>query len=144
MKDDGVEELAERLAGVKLDGPPNELRSAVLAGVHRELAAARWDRRFARAAAVLLAIGVGMNLAIGLQSGGVMSSNRQVAGGPSRESLVQVAVTVAEATDAETGSRFARQMAAMSGMSLDSEQSAAIDAAVKRHARSAVSDGKDG
>jgi hypothetical protein len=144
MKDDGIEELEQRLASLKLDGPPKEFRGEVLAGVHRELAAARWDRRLARAAVGLLAVGVGMNLAIGLRAGGSMSGNRQVAGGPSRESLVQVAVTVAEATDAETGRRFARQLAAMSGLSLSSEQSAAIDAAVKQHSRPTVSDGKDG
>jgi hypothetical protein len=144
MKDDGVEELEERLAGLSLSGASKDLRDKVFANVHRELAATRWDRRFARAAAVLLAIGIGMNVAVGLQSGGSMNGSRQVAGGPSGDSFVQAAVAMSEVTDAETGSRFARQMAAMSGVSLSSEQSAAIDAAVKQHSRPTVSDGKDG
>ena len=87
---------------------------------------------------------MGTNLVIGLQSSGSGSASRQVAGGPSRDALVQVAVTVAEATDAQTGSQFARRLAAMSGMLIDREQSAAIDAAVKQHSRPAASNGKDG
>jgi hypothetical protein len=141
---ESLSDFERRLAGVSSPYAPTELRADVLRDVHRELAAARWDRRLARAAAVLLAIGVGMNLAMGLQSSGSSSATRRVAGGPSRDSLVQVAVTVAEATDPETGSRYARQMAAMSGVSLSSEQSAAIDAAVKLHARPAAANGKDG
>src|SRR5450432_3883819 len=144
MKDDGVEELEKRLAVLNLGRAPKDLRDEVLAGVHCELSAALWDRRLARAAAVLLAVGVGMNLAIGWQSSGSSNSKNQVAVGPSRESLVQFAVTIAEATDPETGSRFARQLAVMSGMSVSSEESAAIDAAVKQRARPVISDGKDG
>lgn len=144
MNDESFGDIERQLTSAPSLPAPTELRADVLRDVHRELAAARWDRRFARAAAVLLAVGVGMNLAMGLQSSGSRSAIRQVAGGPSRDSLVQVAMTVAEATDAETGSRFARQLAAMSGMSLSSEQSAAIDAAVKVHARPAAVNGKDG
>jgi hypothetical protein len=144
MNRDDFEELEHRLAGQGVMPLSMDLRGAVLADVHRELAAARWDRRLARVAAVLLAIGVGMNLVIGLRSDNSTSASRQIASVPSQDSLVRVAKTVADATDAETGSRFARQMAAMSGVLLSSEQSAAIDAAVKRHARPASSDGKDG
>jgi hypothetical protein len=144
MDDESLNDIERCLASVSSPHVPSELRADVLRDVHRELAAARWDRRLARAAAVLLAVGVGMNLAMGLQSSGSSGVIRRIAAGPSRDSLVQVAVTVAEATDPETGSRFARQLAAMSGVPLSSEQSAAIDAAVKLHARPVSSDGKDG
>jgi hypothetical protein len=144
MDDESSGDIERRLASFSSPHAQTELRAAVLSDIHRELAAARWDRRLARAAAVLLAVGVGMNLAMGLQSSGSSSAVRRVAAGPSRDSLVQVAVTVAEATDAETGSRFARQLAAISGLLLSSEQSAAIDAAVKLHARPAAANGKDG
>lgn len=144
MDNESLGDIERRLTSVSSSHAPTELRAAVLRDMHRELAAARWDRRLARAAVVLLAIGVGMNLAMGLQSSGSSSVIRQIAGGSSRDSLMQVAVTVSEATDAQTGRQFARQMAAMSGVPLSSEQSAAIDAAVKRHARPAASDGKDG
>jgi hypothetical protein len=144
MDDLTFENFECQLADVSLPRIPSELRGAVLADVHRELTAARWDRRLARAAAVLLTVGVGMNVAMGLQFGDSSNASRQVAGGPSQDALVHVAMTVAEATDAQTGSRFARQLAAMSGISLDSQQSAAIDAAVKHHSRPAASDGKDG
>ena len=144
VENDDLTGIEGRLARHEVSGPATELRSAVLADMHRELSAARWDRRLARAAGVLLAVGVGMNLAIGRQSSRSSNSTNQVAVGPSRESLVQFAVTIAEATDPETGSRFARQLAVMSGMSVSSEESAAIDAAVKQRARPVISDGKDG
>ena len=144
MNDESLGDIERQLTSVSSPHAPTELRTDVLRDMHRELAAARWDRRLARTAAVLLAVGVGMNLAMGLQSSGSSGVVRQVAGGPTRDSLVQVAMTVAEATDAQTGRQFARQMAAMSGVPLSSEQSAAIDAAVKRHARPAPADGKDG
>ena len=48
-----------------------------------------------------------------------------------RQSLVDTAVVVAEATDAATGSRFARQLAAMSGEELTAHEQKAIDAAVR-------------
>jgi hypothetical protein len=123
-------------------GSPGKVRDAVLTGVRRELAASRWDRRLGRLAAVLLIIGVGMNVAIGRPSG--RPAQRELARAPSRESLTQVAVTVAEATDAQTGSRFARQLAALAGWTLSREESAAIDAAIGRQTRAAIINGNEG
>jgi hypothetical protein len=106
-----------------------------LAEVQRELRSARCDRRWARAAAVLLAAGVGLNVAIGLRTvGSVDGSQQSVIRSSARKSLVDTAVVVAEATDAATGSRFARQLAAMSGRELTSDEAAAIEAAVRRAA----------
>ena len=99
----------------------------------RELRAARWDRRLAQAAIVLLVIGVGMNASLVFR--GAKSFDRhatQVARGRSQESLIETAIVVTEATDAETGRRFVRQIAAMSGRELTDQELEAIDAAIER------------
>jgi hypothetical protein len=145
MNDESLEFIESRLAALHPLVAPRELRGAVLADVRRELRAARWDRRLARVAAVLLAVGVGLNLAIGLQSTG--SSHGQpprVAHSDARQSLLDTAVVVAEATDAATGSRYARQLAAMSGRELTADEAAAIDAAVERAATHATTNGNKG
>ena len=85
MDDESLNDIERQLSGVSTPHAPTELRADVLRDVHRELAAARWDRRLARTAAVLLAVGVGMNLGMGLQSSGSSSSLRPVAGGTARE-----------------------------------------------------------
>jgi hypothetical protein len=133
MNDDSLEVIERQLTAVLSSGAPPELRGAVLADVQRELRAARWDRRLTRAAALLLVVGVGLNVAIGLRSTGSReAAPQQMARSNSRQSLVDTAVVVAEATDAATGSRFARQLAAMSGRELTADEAAAIEAAVRR------------
>ena len=84
---------------------------------------------------MLLVVGVGLNVAIGLRSAGSRdAAPQQIARSSSQQSLVETAIVVAEATDAATGSRFARQLAAMSGRELTADEAAAIDAAVERAA----------
>ena len=113
---------------------PGELRDAVLRDVRRELTAARWDRWLGRAAAALLIVGVGLNGILGWQ--GARDADALLVGsGRGREALVETAIAVAAATDAETGRRFARQMAALGGWSLTDEQWAAIDAAAQGPSR---------
>lgn len=131
MNDETLAQVEEQLAGVAQRGAPRELRGAVLADVHRELRAAGWDRRLGRLAAVLLVAGVGLNAAVGLKS--VREDGRELplAQSNARQSLVDTAIVVAEATDARTGSRYARQMAAMIGHTLTADDAAAIDAAVR-------------
>jgi hypothetical protein len=131
MYDVTLEQIERQVAGVAPEGAPPALRAAVLADVHRELRAARWDRRLARAAALLLVVGVGMNLAAGLQSENIASKRpRGATQANSRRSLVETAIVVAEATDARTGRHFARQLAAMTGHRLTVDEAAAIDAAI--------------
>ena len=99
-------------------------------------AAARWDRRLVRAAVLLLIVGVGMNVSltlVGSRSPELRASH--VVHDRTQESLVETAIVVAEATDAETGRRFARQMAALSGRELTDQETAAIDAAATRRTR---------
>jgi hypothetical protein len=138
MSDHSFDQIERRIAATVRPGAPDELRSVVLADVRRELRAGRWDRRLGRAAALLLAVGVGSNFVIAL--GAARGAKAPLAGGPSQAALVQTAVAVAEATDAEAGRRVARQMAMLGGWSLTSEQMAALDAAVAKEVRN----GKDG
>jgi hypothetical protein len=142
MDDESMDNLERRLADLPMHGAPAELRGMVLHDVQRELSAARWDVRLAWSAVVLLAVGVGMNVAIGLWP--QRHSTPQLATSRMQESLVQVAVSVAEATDAPTGSRFARHLASQSGWSLTREQAEAIDAAIERRARQDIPNGSDG
>lgn len=144
MNDDSLEQIERQVAGSSQLGAPPALRAAVLADVRRELRAGAWDRRLARAAAVLLAVGVGMNVAAGLQSANEIGDRLPVVTQPNpRRSLVDTAVVVAEATDAQTGRQFARQLAAMTGRKLTVDEAAAIDAAVG-HASRDTSEGKKG
>jgi hypothetical protein len=130
MNDESLEQVETRLVGLRPMGAPHALRGAVLADVRRELRATRWDRRLARVAAVLLVVGVGMNSGMGLKPAREYSRSLQVVDSSARQSLVNTAVVVAEATDARTGGEYARQMAAMIGHKLTAEDLAAIDAAV--------------
>lgn len=108
------------------------MRAAVLVDVESELRAARWDRQLGRAAVGLLLIGLGLNVSAGWQLGGSTKERHEyVARSEVRPSLVDTAVIVAEATNAETARRFARQLAAMSGREITTDEAAAIDAAVQ-------------
>jgi hypothetical protein len=135
MNDESFEQIEQQIVGAGTLGAPTELRAAVLGGMQRELRAARWDRRLARAAVVLLVVGVGMNVASERFSRGAGGVARpQIARGDAQQSLVETAIVVAEATDPATGSRFARQLAAMSGHDLTLDERAAIEAALRRAA----------
>jgi hypothetical protein len=132
MNDEPLEPFEQQLLSMRTRGAPLQLRSAVIIEVQRELRRARWDRRFARATALLLVAGVGLNSAVVWRMAGPGSSlSANVARSNSQPSLVETAVIVAEATDAATGIRFAHQMAAMGGRTLTADESAALDAAVQ-------------
>jgi hypothetical protein len=135
MSDESLEKIERQISLLRGVNSPVELRGVVLEDVRRELRSARWDRRMTRLTAALLVVGVGINLMIGLRSGtshrGQLAGDRQTM---ARTSLVDTAVLVAEATDATTARRFARQMAAMAGRPLTEDDAAAIDAAVLHRA----------
>jgi hypothetical protein len=140
---ESLEQIERQLASLEPGAAPRELRIAVLDGIRRELRAARWDRRLARIAAVLLVVGVGLNASIGLRSRNSRDAGRRIAA-TSSQSLLDTAVIVAEATDAATGRRFARQLAAMAGLELSSAESAAIDAALRAKSAPATTNGHRG
>ena len=96
---ESLEPIERQLTGFQPSGAPRELRAAVLESVRGELRAARWDRRLARAAAMLLVIGIMLNLAIGFRPIGSHAVSQPVASTRS-QSLVDAAVVVAEVTDA--------------------------------------------
>jgi len=142
MNSDSFENLEQRLAAIPPRGAPSALRSAVFDDVHRELSAARWDRLLARAAAILLVVGVGMNAAIGVWP--APQPTKHLIAGPMQHSFVQLAVSVAEATDVQTGRRYARHMATLTGRTLTGDDVAAIDAAVNRQVSPAMRIGDEG
>lgn len=122
-------EFESQLATAGRPGAPAELRDVVLKNVERELRAVRWDRRLMRAAAILLAVGIGLNaFQVLAPTESTTSRNQQVARAGSSEALIETAIVVAEATNAHTGRLFARQWAAMSGRALTDHEIAAIDA----------------
>jgi hypothetical protein len=144
MSDESWEKLEERLAAAGA-GAPAGLRAAVLGDVRRELGASRWDRRLAQTAAAVLVLGVGWNVLNVALDGrddprAEPGAEHWAAGDDSRDALVQVAATVAEATDAETGRRVARQVAMLGGRELSGAQSAAIEAALRQHSGLKVQD----
>jgi hypothetical protein len=130
MNDESLEQVEKQIGGLRPVGAPHELRGAVMAGVRRELRAAGWDRRLAKIAAVLLIVGVGLNVGIAVTPEREYGRSLHMAESNARQSLVNTAVVVAEATDARTGGEYARQMAAMIGHRLTADDVAAIDAAV--------------
>jgi hypothetical protein len=145
MNDEELDNLERQLASLHLPIAPLELRGFILADARHELQAARWDRRLARAAAVLLVVGVGLNLSIGLPStSGTTVQERPVARSGAQQALLDTAIVVAEATDAATGGRFARQFAAMSGRALTDVEAAEIDAAIKRASTHGSINGNEG
>ena len=140
---ESLEQVERQMVGLQPIGAPRELRAVVLAYVDRELRSARWDRRLARAAAVLLAVGMGLNGLIGMRSMNSGDALHPIAR-TSSQSLLETAVVVAEATDAATGLRFARQLAAIAGAELTTAEEAAIDAALQRAAPPATANGHKG
>jgi hypothetical protein len=128
-----LEELERQLSATSPPGAPPELRRVVLADIARELRAVRWDRRLARAAVVLLLVGVGLNAALAWRGAQQFDARpARIAEQASSESLVETAIVIAEATNAETGRTFARQLAALSGRELTDQEIASINAATTR------------
>lgn len=120
------EETLERRLRANSSGAPDSLRNAVLAATRRELRAQRWDRRLGRAAAALVLTGIGLNAGVGLISEHSTSSSTFA----TNDALVRTAVSVALATDVETGRMMAHQLAVIQDQSISPQQLAAIDAAI--------------
>ena len=142
MSDNSFNMIELQIAGVGAPAAPRELRAAVLGDVQRELRAARWDRRLARAAVVLLVVGLGLNAAMRLPRHA--PSSRFLAATPNPESFAQLAISVAEATDIQTGRQVARRIATMTGQPLSGEDAAALKGGVERSTSHEFLDGKKG
>jgi hypothetical protein len=132
MNPDPIDEFKRQLASARHAGAPTALRGLVLSDIERELRAARWDRRLARAAIVVLVVGVGLNAALVFGENETrVAPHRQLAARDSQQAIVDTAIIVAEATNGETARQFARQMAALSGRELTDQEIATIDAATR-------------
>ncbi len=123
-------------------GAPPELRGRVLRKVHRQLRGERWEWRAGGFAALLLIAGIGLNLTVTSHRQESSGAPTDFAGGP--QALIEVAMTVAQATDPETASRMAQQLVALSGAVLSPEQVATLDRAIHRHTKNTVIKGGEG
>jgi hypothetical protein len=142
MNDDSLEPLVHRLSRARQPKAPAELRAPVLAAVHRQLAAQRWDRRLVRMAAMLLVAGFGLNWTVSLRDEGTIPGGVSVATTP--EAIVDVAVVVARATDLETGSRIAQHLAALGGTTLSPQQLTAMEQVIQRRVKTGLTSRKEG
>jgi len=110
-KDDHVEQALRR---VTPRGAGPGLRERVLAAIGRELSAdplARWERRLGLAVAASIALGIVLNV-------WAVRTDRQCQARlygppPIPRQIADLAETVASVTDAETGQRLERQLAAI-------------------------------
>ena len=142
MNDESMEHVELQLAHLQPPGAPQELRTIVLGAVHCQLNAQRWDRWVARIAAALVILGVGLNLLVGWRGG--QRAATQVAAAAKPDVMVQVAVAVAEATDAEAANCFVRHLAELSGSTLSPEQAAAIQQEIQSQVKNSVLSRKEG
>jgi hypothetical protein len=144
MNNDSLEPLEEQLAHSRQSKAPADLRAPVLGAVHRELAAQRWERRLGRSAAAILLLGIGLNWSLGWHDPAALSRQKDVASAPDPQAIVEVAVAVGNATDAETGSRLAQQLAALSGVPLSPQQAAAMEQEIQRRVKGSSLSPKEG
>lgn len=145
MNDESLDQVEQQLSRLRPPDAAAEVRAAVLADVRRELRANRWDRWLARAAAVLLAVGVGLNASLVVWSGMATSSGSEpLVGDPSKDALAETAVRMADATDAATGRLLARHMLALSGRQLGAGDTAVIDRAIENRDPQSDVNGGDG
>ena len=138
--DESVEEQLARLRPRVVVG---DLREVTLERVRRELRSLRWDRRLGGVAAVLLAVGVGMNFAT-VRSRLRLPADGHLAAHPTSVSIADLAVSMAEVSDIKTASLVARHLAALKGFPPGSPQADAIGHEINRRLSASVSNGKRG
>ena len=124
MNDDATDSLEQHILGALPSRLPAELRNIVLAKVSRQLTAAKWERRLGRTAAALIIVGIGLNWAATVRYSSPLRTN--LSQSVASAAIVEMGVTMAQATDAETGSQWARHLAALSGRTLTDRQVAEI------------------
>jgi hypothetical protein len=134
MNENTPEPIEIHLAQFSPSAAPPRLRSTVLKSVHQQLAASRWERRLTCLAAALVLMGIGLNWSLGFHYGNSASSLPSDLVAKSK-SIVDAAVAMAQATDVQTATSFARQWAALSGSPLNSQQSAAMEQEIQERAK---------
>ena len=141
--DEFNDSVEEQIARLQPRAAVAGLREATLGRVNRELRSSRWDIRFGRVAAVLLLMGIGINVAT-VNKRLVLTTGVQLADRPTAESIAELAVTMADVNDSRTVSIYARHLATLSGFPIGSLQANAILKEVDRRLSSTVSNGKEG
>lgn len=129
MDDELIDPVEEQLRVLPMGEAPKGLRDVTLATVRRQLAAARWERRIARTTVLLLLLGVALNVRFDTDQ--EHRSEVDVALKSMPENIIEVGVTVAEATDPETGSRFAKRIANLVGSQMTRQQVIALEQAIQ-------------
>ena len=138
--DDSVE---IQLARLQPRADVGGLRESTLGRVRRELRSSRWDHRLVRVAAVLLVVGIAMNVAT-IRDRRTLPTGGQLATHPTADSIAELAVTMAEENDVKTANIFGRHLASLKGLPLDSHEVVAIEREIDRRLSTTVSNGKDG
>jgi hypothetical protein len=144
MNDDSQEQIEQHLARLHRSPPPIALRARTLKLVHRQLAGQLRERQLGRITIVILVLGIGLNWSVGWRDRDWSTGRREIASRPNSDAIVQVAVAIGQATDAETGSRLAQHLAALSGVALSPQQTATIDQGIQRRVKPADTGRKDG
>jgi hypothetical protein len=126
MNDNQRDPLETLLVDAHSQHAPAHLKTAVLSQVNRQLKSSRWERRLARTAASVLMLGLALNVMLMRSEMAIPTTNRY-AEFLGEDSIVQMGKTVAEVTDAETGTLYAKQLAFFYGRQLTEQQSNAID-----------------
>ncbi len=140
--DESDASVEQQLASLQPCVSANDLRSATLGQVRRELRAARWDRRLGRTAMLLLAVGIGMSV-LTLQRP-VSPRGGQLAVGATNRAIVELAVTIADATDVETARSIVLHLATLSGLPLSIQQTDALGSEIDRRLSPTLFDKKAG
>jgi hypothetical protein len=129
MNEEFIDPFEEQLRVLPMGEAPKGLRDVTLAAVHRQLAAARWERRIARTTVLLLLLGVALNVRFDTDQEN--RSEVDMASKSMPENIIEVGVSVAEVTDSETGSRFAKRMANLVGSQMTRQQVIALEQAIQ-------------
>jgi hypothetical protein len=103
--------IEQHLLRVTPKRAPVEMRSVILASMQSELRSARWDRRLARVAAVLMCLAVGLNGFFGWR--GYQQRRLAELQRPTPQAIVEVTEMIALVTDEETGRWFEERLLAL-------------------------------
>lgn len=136
MEEQHDETVERHLAALPLTPAPQDLRTAVLSGVRRQLKSQRWERTLARAAVALIVVGVGLNAALLAPGSGTRKDRGD--GQLKIETITQAAVVIARSSDPQTATQFARRLALLNGVRLSHDDEAGIELRINEQVSNGV------
>ncbi len=139
-----IDSLEQILAQVPQPNAPSTLRESVLVAMQRELKTQRRLRRLERFSLAILLLGIALNWSVGWHDHATSTHQTEVASGLDSRALVEVAVAISNATDAETGSRLAKQLAVWCSMPLSPQDMAAMEEEIQRRVKEGTLGSKEG